>query len=374
MKDKDGMNVAFLSLGGNLNRRLEIIKAATEAIDQNCGALLGRSSIYETEAWGSDSQKKYLNRVVKIKTNLSCEALLKKIAIIEKKAGRKRKGSQYSDRVLDIDILFFNDKIIRTSDLTVPHPRLHLRKFVLVPLVEIEKTLVHPTLKKTVGSLLKTCTDTLNVYIFKEVQFPRYVCIEGNIGSGKSTLALAIHKKWKAAILPEVFEDNGLLPLFYQNPKTYAFSLEYGFLMNRFQEINNLLKSNESKIISDYSFYKCLYFAKVNLPAKEFSIFKKHFKTLLKLLPKPDLIVYLNTNTDLLLANIKKRNRPYEKSMKASYLSLIGQQYKLGFKELKKVKKLVIPVISYHEGLEAELINKVENYIEQTFGYQVQKT
>jgi len=370
LKNQDVMNVAFLSLGGNLKDRLEIIEVATKAIGALCGKITGISSIYETDAWGSDSEKKYLNRVLKIETKLSANQLLKQTRLVETQAGRKRKDDRNADRILDIDLLFFNKAVIHSKELQIPHPRLELRKFILVPLNEIEKTWVHPIFKKTVHQLLKDCTDHLSVELFNQSKFPRYICIEGNIGSGKSTLARALQKHWHARLLPEIYEDNGLLPLFYDDPKMYAFSLEYGFLMNRFEEITKQLKNKNNTIVSDYSFYKCLYYAEVNLPAKEFTMFKKHFKTLLKLLPKPDLIVYLDAKTNTLLQNIKKRGRPYEQNMKRGYLTSLEKAYKQGLAESKDLKKLVIGIKTYNVSLETALIKKIDKYIKENFGTQ----
>lgn len=161
MERKDGMNIAFLSVGGNLGNRLEYIKAAEEAIHEGCGRITASSSVYETEPWGSASGNHYLNRVIQIKTALSAEQLLKKTLVIEQKLGRTRGADQNADRTMDIDLLFFNQEIIDLPGLKLPHPRLHLRKFVLVPLNEIDKNFVHPVLQKTTGVLLETCGDEL---------------------------------------------------------------------------------------------------------------------------------------------------------------------------------------------------------------------
>lgn len=156
------MNVAFLGLGGNMGDRLENLRATIDLVKQHCGEVLKISGVYETEAWGSDSKNSYLNQVVKINTHLTLTELLENMMTIEQKLGRVRKD-QNSDRTADLDILFYNDLILHTQEIQVPHPRLHLRKFVLIPLAEIEPLLVHPELKKTVKELLEDCKDTLKV-------------------------------------------------------------------------------------------------------------------------------------------------------------------------------------------------------------------
>jgi deoxyguanosine kinase len=149
-----------------------------------------------------------------------------------------------------------------------------------------------------------------------------FICIEGNIGSGKSTIANALAKKLKATYLPEQFEENTLLPLFYNDQKTFAFPTEYSFLIDRQKQLSNYFKdSNKNTItVSDFHFDKCLCFAKANLESQDFLFFKKHFKPLKKTLPTPNLIVYLDTTTHLLLDNIEKRGREIERNLKQEYL------------------------------------------------------
>ena len=157
------MNVAFLSLGGNMGNRAAHLSEALETIEKRCGRLSEASSVYETAAWGSDSANAYLNQVVRIETGLHPRDLLNTLLDIEKKAGRTREGGRYADRVIDLDLLFYNNEVIDEKDLQIPHPRLHLRQFVLVPMVELQEGLVHPVLKRTMRQLLDVCTDTLSV-------------------------------------------------------------------------------------------------------------------------------------------------------------------------------------------------------------------
>ena len=149
-----------------------------------------------------------------------------------------------------------------------------------------------------------------------------FICIEGNIGSGKSTIAKALAKKIKATYLPEQFEENTLLPLFYNNRKTFALPTEYSFLIDRQKQLTTYFKNRKKNVItvSDFHFDKCLCFANANLTSKDFMFFKKHFKPLKKTIPTPNLIVYLDTTTHLLLDNIEKRGREIEKNLKQEYL------------------------------------------------------
>lgn len=171
-----------------------------------------------------------------------------------------------------------------------------------------------------------------------------FICIEGNIGSGKSTLAQALAKKLKATYLPEQFEDNTLLPLFYNDKETFAFPTEYSFLIDRQKQLTNYFKNIKkgTTTVSDFHFDKCLCFAKTNLSSDDYSFFKKHFKPLRKTIPTPNLVVYLDTSTDLLLKNIHKRGREIERSLKQGYLSRLKKTLDKYYMVDGKINTLVL--------------------------------
>ncbi|MCU0395628.1 MAG: 2-amino-4-hydroxy-6-hydroxymethyldihydropteridine diphosphokinase [Chitinophagaceae bacterium] len=159
------MNKAYLLTGGNMGNRVENLERARTLVGARAGHVAAASSLYETSAWGNVPQPDYLNQVLLCETPLTAAGLLAVIMEIEQDMGRFRQ-EKYGPRVIDIDILFFNDEIIRTDALTIPHPRLHLRNFTLEPLNEIAPHLVHPVLGKTVASLLAESPDTLDVKKF----------------------------------------------------------------------------------------------------------------------------------------------------------------------------------------------------------------
>jgi deoxyguanosine kinase len=353
-----------LSLGGNLGNRLENLEKTRHALNEQCGKIVQASGIYETEAWGHNSKRKYLNQVVELQTKLNPHALLRKTQQIEKKLGRSRASKGYSNRPADIDILFFNEEVIDSANLKVPHPRLHVRNFVLVPLSDIAEKYKHPVLNKSVNALLKKSSDQLAVKLHATAAQPRYICIEGNIGSGKTTLARVFAQKLKTEPVLEKFEETHLLPLFYAYPQVYSFPLEYSFLISRFEQLKQAFANTKKIIISDFSIHKCLWFARVNLPAKEYRLFKKHFDAFAGHLPKPDLIVYLKTSLKNLKKNIKKRGRSYEQKIKSSYLKALSAEYDKGLKKIKHVPKLDIHVKAYHSGLEKDSITRIENYLQ----------
>ena len=154
------MQKIFLGLGGNVGNVSETFDIATKEIINSIGPLISKSSRYKTEPWGNKDQDFFLNQVICVETNLSAEEVLKKILNIEKKLGRDRdKDNQFAPRTIDIDILFYGEKIINTDSLTVPHPRLHLRNFVLTPLIEIAPGFIHPLFNKKIKDLVSQNPD-----------------------------------------------------------------------------------------------------------------------------------------------------------------------------------------------------------------------
>jgi 2-amino-4-hydroxy-6-hydroxymethyldihydropteridine diphosphokinase len=159
------MNKAYLLIGGNMGSREGYLSAATEQIGQHCGPIQSVSSMYQTAAWGLEDQDAFLNQVLEIDTRLDAKTLLQQILLIEEALGRKR-DVKYGPRIIDIDILFFNDDVVKTDSLTIPHPQMQNRRFVLEPLAEIAPGKVHPFLHKTVATLLAECPDKLAVQKF----------------------------------------------------------------------------------------------------------------------------------------------------------------------------------------------------------------
>lgn len=153
----------IILLGSNIGDRLSILEEASLQISSRIGNPLISSSIFETEPWGFKHENYFLNQVIGLKTNLSPHMLLTELLRIEKEMGRERSKEGYQARTIDLDILFYNDLIISEHNLEIPHPRLHERRFTLLPLNEILPDYIHPVLKKSVSSLLNDCNDTLMV-------------------------------------------------------------------------------------------------------------------------------------------------------------------------------------------------------------------
>lgn len=158
---------AFIGIGTNLGNREANIEDALTRIEESLGEVLVASSVYESEPWGFDSKDKFLNMVVYIRTDLTPSGLLGRILMIEAQMGRIREDEGYKSRTIDIDILLYEDEILNEPTLEIPHPRMHERKFVLVPLCEIAPDIVHPVIKKVFRELLEKCGDAGEVVKFK---------------------------------------------------------------------------------------------------------------------------------------------------------------------------------------------------------------
>ena len=156
------MNKAYLLTGGNIGDRRQHLSSAFASINKECGPVVKASAIYETAAWGKNDQPCFLNQVLEIQTSLLPRQLLKVVLAVEKKIGRVRQ-EKYGPRIIDIDILLYNDKVYQTPSLKIPHPQMQNRRFVLAPLAEIAPDLLHPGFKKTIRELLAICPDDLAV-------------------------------------------------------------------------------------------------------------------------------------------------------------------------------------------------------------------
>ncbi|MGB3850237.1 MAG: 2-amino-4-hydroxy-6-hydroxymethyldihydropteridine diphosphokinase [Tunicatimonas sp.] len=152
----------YLLLGTNLGNRALNLQQATERVRDLVGPVVQASSCYETAAWGITDQPAFYNQVVRIETRLGHEELLSELQRIERQLGKVKVG-HWRERLIDVDILYYGNRLVRTPWLTLPHPHLHRRRFTLVPLVELAPQFMHPVLGQTQVQLLASCSDKLAV-------------------------------------------------------------------------------------------------------------------------------------------------------------------------------------------------------------------
>ena len=359
--------LTYLSLGSNKGDKLKTLQNAINDIAENIGAIQKISSVYKTSSWGYEGEDFY-NICIGVSTYLQPENLLKKLLGIENKYGRQRKKTNgYSDRKIDIDILLFDNEIIFSKEVTIPHPRMLERKFVLVPLVEIAKNTLHPIEKKQLVSCLNNCSDAsliekISAKLIRPIPLTEkynYIAIEGNIGAGKTSLAKLMSDEFNAKVVLERFADNAFLPKFYNDKERFAFPLEMSFLADRYQQlIDDLAQFDLFKnlIVSDYYIFKSLIFAQVTLQKEEYTLYRKIFDIMYREISKPDLYIYLYQNTNRLLDNIKKRGRDYEQNIEAGYLQKIHDGYSGFIKTEQHLNTLIIDVS------ELDFVNNYEDY------------
>lgn len=152
------MSKVYLSIGSNKGNRSVLINKAIDEIEKKVGIIISRSSIYQSKSWGFDSNDFY-NLCLLIDTDIIPKSLLINLKKIEKSMGREDVDGSYSDRLIDIDILFYDNITTDSEDLKIPHPKIEIRKFVLVPMLEIADDYVHPILNKTIKELNNDCSD-----------------------------------------------------------------------------------------------------------------------------------------------------------------------------------------------------------------------
>lgn len=154
------MNKIYLITGGNIGDRKKNIETAAVLIEEQIGRIVKSSKIYETDAWGITEQAPFYNQIHIVETEFSAKEVLNKILNMEEKMGRVR-TTKNAARIMDIDILFFNDETINELNLIVPHPQIINRRFVLMPLNELAPEMIHPVFQKNIYQLLENCTDEL---------------------------------------------------------------------------------------------------------------------------------------------------------------------------------------------------------------------
>jgi deoxyguanosine kinase len=333
-------HIVYISLGSNKGDRFKNLQDAINLIYIKIGKVDIISKVYNTPAFGFEGED-FLNTCIRIETAFKATDVLKKLLAIEKQLGRTRnKKKGYESRTIDLDVIFYDDDIISSKKLQVPHPEMDKRKFVLQPLYDIAPKITHPTAQKDIAEMLTECEDTsvlepINIWLknpTKRHGFSNYnyIAIEGNIGAGKTSLAKKISHDFNAKLILERFADNPFLPKFYKDATRYAFTLEMSFLADRYQQISDDLSQLDlfkDFIVSDYDVFKSLIFSKITLQEDEFKLYRKLFYLMYKDIAKPDLYIYLYQNTERLLENIKKRGRDYEQNIADEYLEKINAGY-----------------------------------------------
>ncbi|ASV29446.1 2-amino-4-hydroxy-6-hydroxymethyldihydropteridine diphosphokinase [Maribacter cobaltidurans] len=349
-------HTVYISIGSNLGQKRNNLQKAVFLIGERIGEVMAVSDVYNTPAWGFESDD-FFNACLEVKTKFTPQDVLDKLLDIEELLGRKRsQETGYQSRNIDLDIIYYDHEVALTETLTLPHPKMAERRFVLKPLADIAPQFYHPIVNKDTRNLLQETRDKSviaklpiklfkdRVDLFSDVQF---LAIEGNIGAGKTSLATKISEDFNAKLILERFAENPFLPNFYKDQTRYAFPLEMSFLADRYQQYTddtNQFDLFKNFMVSDYDIFKSLIFAKVTLQKEEFDLYRKIFNFMYKEVKKPKIYVYLYQTTERLLEQIKKRGRDYEQNIDTAYLDNINRGYLDFLKTYPQQNQLIIDV------------------------------
>jgi len=298
--------------------------------------VVGVSDLLETKSLMGINQPNYSNAVAQIKTSLLPENLLSKLQDIENSLGRTR-SEKWAPRTIDLDLLLFGSQIINSPKLTIPHPQMHLRSFVLKGLCQFDAQFIHPGLEE----LLAELASRLNGADFVlNPDVPQLISIAGIIGVGKTTLAKKLSEIFSAKILFEPYDTNPFLPAVYAGNKELALDSQLYFLTNRISQLNpdNLAKGRI--VISDYVFNKEMIYAKRLLDDRQFALYQEIYKHLRSKVAQPVLVLYLTDSAENCLDRIHQRSRPYEQKIQPAFLENLAADHENLFTDWK-----ICPVI-----------------------------
>ncbi len=315
---------AYIGLGSNLGDRHGFIRKAVEMLRKIPSIKVnGISDLLETAPLPDLNQPKYINAVAQIKTSLSPENLLSKLLDIENSLGRTR-NEKWGPRTIDLDMLLFGSQIINSLKLTIPHPQMHLRSFILKGLCQFDAQFIHPVLEESLAELASRLNGT-DFVLNSDV--PQLVSLAGIIGVGKTTLAKKLSETLNAKILFEPYDTNPFLPAVYAGNKELALDSQLYFLTNRISQLNPDNLEKGQIVISDYVFNKEMIYAKRLLDDRQFVLYQEIYKHLRTKVIQPVLVLYLTDSAENCLDRIHQRSRPYEQKIQPDFLQALAADH-----------------------------------------------
>ena len=352
---------AYIGIGSNLGDRKRYIDSSVKML---AGApelrFLRVSEVIETAPLTDDEQPSYLNAVAEVETELDAQGMLKTLREIEALLGRVRED-RWGPRTIDLDLLLFGGEILNDANLTVPHPQMHLRSFVLDGLRELNANLIHPVLGVTVGELAKR----LNGRDFAlDPQRPQLVSIAGVIGVGKTTLAEKLSKELDCTLLREPYDTNPFMPKVYAGRTELALDSQLYFLNGRVEQLDRDTLATGRLLLSDYVFEKELIYAGRLLNTEQFALYEDIHKRLRSKPAAPVLVIYLWESAQICLDRIHNRNRPYEQNIRRDFLNVLTGDYERLFAEWKTcpVIRLKTSELDYEQSGTIEKIARQVRY------------
>ncbi|REK27119.1 MAG: 2-amino-4-hydroxy-6-hydroxymethyldihydropteridine diphosphokinase [Planctomycetota bacterium] len=301
------MATALIGLGANLADRAAMIAAALDALaaTERIDRLVASSVQATSPVGGPADQQAYLNAAARVETLLSPQQLHARLVDIENQLGRQRE-ERWGPRQIDLDLLLYDDLVQDDAALTIPHPRMAFRRFVIEPAAEIVPQMRHPTIGWTLAQL----RDHLR-------EHRPYVAMAGPIGVGKTRLATELCGATSAHhVVEEIVDDR--LAAFYAQPADAAgatgltWATEIEFLESRTRQLRPERLPNEQLVVSDYWFEQSLAFARVWLAPERFGEYESRWQAAREQVLRPKLLVVLDASVEMLRAAIAERGRPYE--------------------------------------------------------------
>jgi 2-amino-4-hydroxy-6-hydroxymethyldihydropteridine diphosphokinase len=315
---------AYIGIGSNLGDRERYIESSVKMLGGVPELRFLRvSSVIETASLSGDGQPRYLNAVAEVETELDAQGLLKTLGEIETLLGRIRKD-KWQPRTIDLDLLLFGEGIVSEPNLTVPHPQMHLRSFVLKGLCELNSDLAHPVLGVTVCEL----AERLNGLDFvPDAERAQLVCVAGLIGVGKTTLAEKLAKEFGGELLREPYDTNPYLPQVYAGRTELALDSQLYFLDGRIKQLDKSVLVPGRIVVSDYVFDKELIYARRLLSEKQLALYEDIHASMAGKAARPVLVIYLRDTVGTCLERIHRRNRPYEQRIENAFLEALNEDY-----------------------------------------------
>jgi len=311
------MPVCLIGLGSNQGDRHAALEAAVAQLGQQPEiVLLARSAWRETSPIGGPAdQSPYLNGAIRIETSLGPQQLLARLLQIEAERGRQR-SERWAARPLDLDLLLYDRQVIDSPELTVPHPRMAWRRFVLEPAAEAAGAMLHPTIGWTVAQLLAHLNATRP-----------YVAITGPIAAGKTRLARRLALAAAARLIAEQ-PDWDQLDAFYADPAGHGEAMELEFLVERARRLTDDASNWPASgwTLSDFWFDQSAAFARAWLFDERLADYFERYEALRRGVARPKLIVWLDAPAGELFARVRRRNRPCERRLTEDQLERIRQK------------------------------------------------
>jgi 2-amino-4-hydroxy-6-hydroxymethyldihydropteridine diphosphokinase len=341
------MPTVYLGLGANLGEREANIRRALEMLAERGVGVRVVSALIETEPVGGPSgQPMFLNGAALVETDLSPRELLEACGEVESALGRDRSGGRWAARPIDIDILVYGQRVIDAPDLTVPHPRMAERGFVLEPLAEIAPGLSVPGTGRTVAELWAAYNAESSRPAWKARSVPwRHIAVEGPMGVGKTTLAARLAHELGYRLVLESPETNPFLPMMYKDRRRWAFHAQVAFLLDRWRQLSGLAQGDlfAPGAVADYFFEKDRIFAGINLSVEELVLYLRLEEGMGERLPRPDAVIYLRARLPALLERVRRRGVAYELGEELpAYLERISAAYAEHFRRSGAARVLVV--------------------------------